>query len=140
MGSKRKGMTMIELMVALLLSVICAITLIYITMMKTNSQSDLDSQSQMLAIDGFFNDVYREFKDANTVEVYQEDEDYVTLTLATAEGEGTIYSFSAGSGELKKDNIPLFKCENVTVLKTANNLYIGVKVEGDKLIELSAFK
>lgn len=138
---KLSGMNMIELMFALLLSSMCMIALLSITLVRMDAQTGLDNESTVIAVDSFFTEVYRDFKVADIVEVESEDDgSYLSITLAETDGFSTLYTFSSESGEFRRDNIPIFNCVSAQATKTANNLYIAIKLSGDKLLELNAYR
>ena len=138
---KRSGMTMIELMVALALSILCTITLVYMTALKVNSQENVDKQSQYLAVNGFFSELYDKFKSCDVVEVTSEDDgSYISISLASTNGDSVIYTYSQESKEFRRNNMPMFECLSVNATKTANNLYVGVKMQDDKLLEFNAYR
>lgn len=138
---KLRGMNMIELMFALLLSSMCMIALLSITLVKMDAQTGLDHESTIIAVDSFFTEVYRDFKVADVVEVEAEDDgSYLSITLAETDGFSTLYTFSAESGEFRRDNIVIFECISAQATKTANNLYIAIKIAGDRLLELNAYR
>lgn len=136
-----RGLTMVEMLAAMVLSALCALTLVHVTNVKINAQTDIDSEAEMITVDAFFSDVYRSFKRCTVVDVIQSaPNEYMTMTFSGSDMSSTMYTYDPATGVLSKNNVTQFLCDTVTVSYVGNNLYLAVKIKDDRLIELSMFK
>lgn len=139
--TKKSGFTMIEMMVALVLSFFCVMVLASLTTIKIGTQEDVDYQISLIAVDGFMSEVYKEFKTADIIDVSSEnDGSYVSISFSHVNGDSVIYTYNQASGEMRRNNIPIFNCYSVNAEYTANNLQLHVKLEDDKVLDLNVFR
>lgn len=147
---KRKGMTLVETLVALVIMSLGVIVMARITASKVQETASIDSQYTLLSIDATLSDIYHDFQIAKEIKVSPEEDDTSTSTstsdrivsLAFDLGDGIVhlYDWFSETGKFYYNGIEQFSCTEFEVRYNSDNLYVAIRTPNEKRLELDVFR
>ena len=138
--TKRKGVSIIETVGALIIFGLLAITVTRIASMKLVVQADIDAQYAVLAADGYMADIYSDFHKCSSYSVDEYASGQIILTFTKDDGENNVYSFDPTSEVCMKNGAPKFKAKRFTVDGTNNSLVVTIKLPDERLMDFNIFR
>lgn len=140
----RRGMSLIETLVALVIFSLAIIVMARVTSIKIAEQSNIDSQYIMINVDGFMADLYHTFHRCNGVTVTDYGGGSCSLSFDLgAEGSMIveyIYDASTLTGTVYQNGVVQFKAAGFEVRSAANNLYVAVKISGERKLDMDIYR
>lgn len=140
---RRRGMTLVETLVALIIMALGVIVMARITAAKVQEQTSIDSQYVLLNIDAVLSDIYHDFHAAEVVNAYESgtgDDLVVSLNFDLGDGVVRLYAWVAKTGKLYVNGIEQFSCSAFEVRYTADNLYVAVRTPNEKRLDIDIFR
>lgn len=138
--TKKKGVSLIETLGALVIFGLLAITVTRIASMKLVVQADIDAQYAVLAADGFMSDIYTDFHHCSSYSVEEYDSGQTILTFIKDDGESNVYSFDPSRGVCMKNGAAKFKATRFSVDGTNNSLVVSIKLPDERLLDFNIFR
>lgn len=159
----RKGMTLLETVIALLILSLAVNVMSKLTSTRIAETEMMDSQYVMLHVDALLAEMYNDFHRCQKFYVVGGDDPYAvpddgsgdeedeaevdpsSMVVFEMGAEGAIvYQYiwddAKSIGTLYRDGVKMFNCRDFQVRGLANNLYVGVRIDGDKRLEMDIFK
>ena len=151
---KRKGMTLVETIVALIIMSLGVVVMARITATKVQEQSAIDSQYILLNIDAMLSDIYHDFHAAEEIQVHDNTGGSLTegasISLTFDLGDGVVHLYdwiiepnaSAGgtTGVFYYNGDRQFNCSGFEVRYTAGNLYVAFVTDGERRLDMDIFR
>ena len=148
MVKAKKGATLIETVIALVILSLAVIVMTNITALKVNEQKDLDSQYVIVNVDALFSDMYRDFHNCTRFEVIEseeEDPNDRTYTISMDLPTGfVLYEYipnaTGTGGEIYVNGAKFLSCRGIQVIPTSNSLYVAVIVNNERRLDMQIYK
>lgn len=156
---KRKGMTLVETIVSLVILALGVIVMARITQASVQQQESIDSQYSLLSIDAVMSDIYHDFHAAQTIQVNKSGSGKgAIVSLVFDLGEGLVHLYDwVNEGEKKTtlengrevisnaaafyiNGEKAFDCAGFEASYMSGELYVAILVEGDKRLEMTIYK
>lgn len=137
---KRRGFTMVETMVTVILFGFLAIGFTQLALVQNSGEVSVDVQYSMLAADAYFADVYTGYRNAASFDLVESPAGIVSLTLIDSEGTPTIYSYNPTTKSCTINGVHQFYAYRYEVLCSDTNLLLSAKIEGERLMEISVYR
>lgn len=137
-------MSLVETVTALFILGLAVMVMGRVTAVKIEEQANIDSQYVMVKIDAFLSDIYHQFRTSNGVSTSTNSKGGTTLILDMGEDGSYIADFIPGeagtTGKMYVNGVDVFSASEFTVTHAGNNLYIAIKVAGDKILKMDVYK
>lgn len=137
---RRKGMTLVETVIAILLLSLAVLVMARLTGVKVDHQANLSSQYSIQAVDAFFYDVYNDFHNASTFSVTQNTDGGYIMLFDLGDGNRSLYEFKASEKAMYSKGMEVFKCSNLEIRGAGNSLYVAVRLPSERVLEMDIFK
>lgn len=140
----RRGMSLIETVAALIIFSLAVVVMGRITAVKIEEQASVDSQYIMIKLDAFLSDIYHQYHLATDVAVTENAQGGTLLTIGLGNDGTYIVDFIPGDlntkGKIFINGEEAFDAEDFQASSTGNNLYVAVKANGDRMLEMDIYK
>lgn len=156
---KRRGMTLVETIIALIIMALGVVVMARITQSSVQQQASIDSQYTLISIDAVMSDIYHDFHAAETIQVTKTGSGVgETISLVFDLGEGVVHLYDwvyegedvtvlENGKEIKVDKATFyvngkkaFDCAGFEVTYLSGELYVAIHVEGDKRLEMTIYR
>ncbi len=140
---RRKGMTIVEVVVALLLMGLAFIVIGRLTGSRIAQTEGLEYQFDMRAADGYMYGIYQDFHNCNSYTNESSgtgDQRKTTLTFDLGTEGVTIYEFRTGEHKCYYNNIEQFDCTAFTANGNDQFLYVSVQLDSGQRLEYQIYK
>ena len=107
-------------------------------MAKIAETQTIDTQYSVLSADAFLSDIYGDFHACSEFEFREHTSGDVSLLFTLRDGTPVLYSYSEATGYCYKDGIQQFRATRFNVSGGGNQIIVGVKLVGERLLEISA--
>ncbi len=135
----RRGMTLIETIIALLLMALAMIVMLRLTGVRLEETKDLGVQFDVRSADAFMYDIYQDFHVCNDLSVDRvEDSEgrYRTTLIFDLGSKGSrTYEYRSATRTAYIDGAKQFKCSSFVVRGTKQHLFVSIKLHGEKRLE-----
>lgn len=145
----RKGMTIIETVIALFLLGFAVIVMTRLTSARITEAEVLNAQFNIQAADAYMYGIYQDFHRCNNFVIVDDpitDDTGTVLRTITKSlsfdlgAEGIhIYSFDYDLGKAYLNGAEVFPCNSFVARGTLQSLYVSVKLENQKIIEFEIY-
>lgn len=131
---KLKGFTLLETSMAVIISI--GVLFVSLTMLSRvpNTTEDTVGQGSVVAVDAALNDIKKDYFRAVEYTVAGD-----TITFVTEDYVNT-YSYDKPSGKLSKNGLVMVVCDGFDIEVNRSSLFVSIKTEGGKLMDLSVYK
>lgn len=139
---RRKGTTLVETVISVIILSLAVMVMVEITQTKVNEQAGIDAQYSLLTVDGYLSDIYHDFHSAYNVTVTSDSvtgDCRIVFDLGAALG-ASIYEFDSVTRCCYKNGADQFKCLKMEATGAANTLYVGIKLPGEQLLDINIYK
>lgn len=164
---KRKGMTLVETMVALMLMGFAVIVIARLTSARISETEILETQYTVQAVDGFLYNIYQDYhksksfeimteplvrvnEDGTETPIYSETPDPITgeykqlevfsgLAFDMGAYGASLYSYDRKTGGCYVNGSLVFKCENFVAEGTKQFLFVSIKLPNQKVFEYEIY-
>lgn len=131
---KLKGFTLLDTSIAVIISI--GVLFVSMTMLSRvpNTTEDTVGQGSIIAVDAALNDIKNDYYRALEYTVAGD-----TITFV-AEDYVNTYSYDKPSGKLSKNGLVMVVCDDFDIEVNRSSLFVSIKTEGGKLMDLSVYK
>lgn len=137
---RRRGMTLVETVIALLLLSLAVLVMTRLTGSKVDHQANLSSQYAIQAVDTFFYDVYNDFHNCSAFTVTQNGDGSYIMLFDLGDANRSLYEFKASEKAVYVKGVEVFKCSNMEVRGAGNSLYVSIRLPSERTLEMDIFK
>ena len=141
---RRRGMSLVETVTALVIFSFAVVIMGRITAVKLEEQVNIDSQYVMVKIDAFLSDIYHQYRASDGVSIGANSRGGTTLMLDMGADGTYIADFIPGdagtTGKMYVNGVEMFSAAEFTATSAGNNLYVSVKVTGDRALDIDIYK
>lgn len=156
---KRKGMTLVETIVSLVIMALGVIVMARITQTSVQQQASIDSQYTLLSIDAVMSDIYHDFHAAQTIQVNESGSGVgKTVSLMFDLGDGVMHLYDwvyegektttlengktlvSDTATFYVDGKKAFDCTSFEASYLSGELYVAIQVESDKRLEMTIYR
>lgn len=140
---QRRGMTLVETLVSLVIFSLGVIVMARITSAKVQEQANLDSQYELISMDAMMSDIYHDFHACESIAVNSSgsgDTQVVNLTFDLGDGIVHIYDWFAADSTFYFNGVEQFKCYGMEASYLSGNLTVALFTESDKRLEMDIYK
>lgn len=140
----RKGMTIVEVVVSMLLMALAIIVMGRLTMTRMIESESLNYQYVMQAADGMLYNIYQDFHECNsynithTVDISHE-VDTITIAFDMGSAAAHIYEYDAYTYTFYFNGASQFKCEDFTANGDSQHLYVSLKLANGERLEYTIY-
>ena len=107
---------------------------------KTEQFDQVDAQYSMLAADAFLADIYSDFHVSNSFSFETSPAGQILLMFEKEDGSSSIYSYNPSEMMCYKDGVPQFRAQRFDVVGAVNNLIVSLKLQDERLLEISVHR
>lgn len=138
---RRKGFSVLETIISVLLLSLAIITMIRLTAVKISEQASIDSNYSMFTADAFLSDIYRDFHNASEItSTADETTGRCKLNMELTDGTIKLYEFIPETGYCYINGVEQFLCSSMTVRSARDSLYVAIRLPNSKIMEIDIYK
>lgn len=142
--STRKGMTIVEVVVSMLLMALAIIVMGRLTQTRMVESESLNYQYIMQAADGALYNIYQDFHECNSYDIMHTVDianniDVTTLAFDMGSAAAHIYEYDQTTYTFYFNGASQFKCEDFTVNGDPQHLYVSLKLANGERLEYTIY-
>ena len=140
-SKKRKGLSIIETMISVILMALAVIVMARLTAIKVAEQSHIDSSYSMFTADAYLSDIYHDFQSAVFItSEYNEDTGRCKLTMDMGVETIKLYEFLPETGYCYLNGVQQFECSAMEVRSAKDSLYVALRLPDSRRLEIDIYK
>lgn len=137
---KRRGYTLLETMISIVIMSFAMVGLSRAAIVELNTNSQIDAQYSMVAVDAFLSDIYHSFHSCTSMDLVEAPSGSKTLSFGNRDGGITIYSFDSTDNACYRNGVRQFSASSLDITKTSSSLEVIVTLPGDRMFDICIYK